>query len=211
MDNCYLCSANQNAKSMANDKDKIYEQIYFLWKGEGEKRNESIDWYCEKYHVKVEDFRRWYKGISKSVKEVQVIGRPENTSTLAAGDTTSTVVYHYRKNSESITSNKDISYIDSLFDIASEIRNTTTKRALSTLYLTEIYKDIVSRFYRSQRTLKECVEFKKKAKAYEQYRIIVKGPWYLQLSRVHYFKDKTIRLTAPKSNANEHLYHQCRC
>ena len=71
---------------MANDKDKIYEQIYFLWKGEGEKRNESIDWYCEKYHVKVEDFRRWYKGISKSVKEIQVIGRPGNTTTLATED-----------------------------------------------------------------------------------------------------------------------------
>ncbi len=35
---------------MANDKDKIYEKIYFLWKGEGEKQTQSIDWYCERYH-----------------------------------------------------------------------------------------------------------------------------------------------------------------
>ena len=27
---------------MANDKDKIYEKIYFLWKGEGERQNKSI-------------------------------------------------------------------------------------------------------------------------------------------------------------------------
>lgn len=27
---------------MANDKDKLFEKIYFLWKGEGEKRNQSI-------------------------------------------------------------------------------------------------------------------------------------------------------------------------
>jgi len=28
---------------MANYKDKLFEKIYFLWKGEGEKRNQSID------------------------------------------------------------------------------------------------------------------------------------------------------------------------
>lgn len=43
---------------MADDKDKIYENIYFLWKGEGEKRNQSIDFYCERYHVNVEDLRK---------------------------------------------------------------------------------------------------------------------------------------------------------
>ena len=63
---------------MANDKDKLYEKVYLLWKGEGEKRNQSIDWYCQQYGVKVEDFRKWYQGISKAVKEIQVIGRPEN-------------------------------------------------------------------------------------------------------------------------------------
>lgn len=61
---------------MANDKDKIYEKIYFLWKGEGEKRNQSIDFYCERYHVDVEDWRKWYRGISKAVKEVKVVGGP---------------------------------------------------------------------------------------------------------------------------------------
>lgn len=65
---------------MANDKDKIYEKIYFLWKGEGEKQSKSIDWYCERYHVNVEDWRRWYKGISKAVKEVKVVGGPMEES-----------------------------------------------------------------------------------------------------------------------------------
>ena len=32
---------------MAQDKDKLFEKIYFMWKGEGEKRNLSIDFYCE--------------------------------------------------------------------------------------------------------------------------------------------------------------------
>ena len=31
---------------MAQDKDKLFEKIYFMWKGEGEKRNQSIDFYC---------------------------------------------------------------------------------------------------------------------------------------------------------------------
>lgn len=61
---------------MANDKDKIYEKIYFLWKGEGERQNKSIDWYCDRYHVDVEDWRKWYRGISKAVKEVKIIGGP---------------------------------------------------------------------------------------------------------------------------------------
>ena len=43
---------------MANDKDKIYEKNYFLWKGDGEKRKQSIDFYCERYHVNVEDLRK---------------------------------------------------------------------------------------------------------------------------------------------------------
>ena len=46
------------------------------WKGEGEKRNQSIDFYCERYHVDVEDWRKWYRGISKAVKEVKVVGGP---------------------------------------------------------------------------------------------------------------------------------------
>lgn len=61
---------------MASDKDKLFEKIYFLWKGEGEKRNQSIDWYCERYGAKIEEWRKWYQGINKSVKEIQVIGRP---------------------------------------------------------------------------------------------------------------------------------------
>ena len=61
---------------MANDKDKLFEKIYFLWKGEGEKRNQSIDWYCERYGANIEEFRKWLQSINHSVKEVHVVGRP---------------------------------------------------------------------------------------------------------------------------------------
>ena len=61
---------------MANDKDKLFEKIYFLWKGEGEKRNQSIDWFCERYGANVEEYHKWFKGINKAVKEIQVVGRP---------------------------------------------------------------------------------------------------------------------------------------
>ena len=61
---------------MASDKDRLFEKIYFLWKGEGEKRNQSIDWYCERYGANIEEYRRWFQGINHSVKEIQVVGRP---------------------------------------------------------------------------------------------------------------------------------------
>ena len=61
---------------MASDKDRLFERIYFLWKGEGEKRNQSIDWYCERYGANIEEFRKWLQGINHSVKEIQVVGRP---------------------------------------------------------------------------------------------------------------------------------------
>ena len=61
---------------MAHDKDRLFEKIYFLWKGEGEKRNQSIDWYCERYGANIDEFRKWLQGINHSVKEVQVVGRP---------------------------------------------------------------------------------------------------------------------------------------
>ena len=61
---------------MANDKDRLFEKIYFLWKGEGEKRNQSIDWYCERYGANVEEYRKWFQSVNKSVKEVHVVGRP---------------------------------------------------------------------------------------------------------------------------------------
>ena len=61
---------------MANDKDRLFEKIYFLWKGEGEKRNQSIDWYCERYGANIDEFRKWLQGINHSVKEIQVVGRP---------------------------------------------------------------------------------------------------------------------------------------
>ena len=64
---------------MAQDKDRLFEKIYFLWKGEGEKRNQSIDWYCERYGANIEEFRKWLQGINHSVKEVQVVGRPGRT------------------------------------------------------------------------------------------------------------------------------------
>ena len=64
---------------MASDKDRLFEKIYFLWKGEGEKRNQSIDWYCERYGANIEEYRKWFQGINHSVKEIQVVGRPGET------------------------------------------------------------------------------------------------------------------------------------
>ena len=67
---------------MASDKDRLFEKIYFLWKGEGEKRNQSIDWYCERYGANIEEFRKWLQGINHSVKEIQVVGRPGRPEAL---------------------------------------------------------------------------------------------------------------------------------
>ena len=64
---------------MASDKDRLFEKIYFLWKGEGEKRNQSIEWYCERYGANIEEYRKWFQGINHSVKEIQVVSRPGQT------------------------------------------------------------------------------------------------------------------------------------
>ncbi len=86
---------------MANDKDKLFEKIYFLWKGEGEKRNQSIDWFCERYHADVDEFRKWYQGINHSVKEVQVVGRPAQLEvTNPASETAATAMQHLREQQE---------------------------------------------------------------------------------------------------------------
>lgn len=87
---------------MANDKDKLFEKIYFLWKGEGEKRNQSIDWFCERYHADVEEFRKWYQGINHSVKEVQVVGRPGQPNTPQnESETSNEAMNHLREQQES--------------------------------------------------------------------------------------------------------------
>ena len=86
---------------MANDKDKLFEKIYFLWKGEGEKLNQSIDWFCERYHADVEEFRKWYQSINHSVKEVQVVGRPGQPETAKeAPDTAESAMLHLREQQE---------------------------------------------------------------------------------------------------------------
>lgn len=46
---------------MASDKDRLFEKIYFLWKGEGEKRNQSIEWYCERYGANIEEYGNGFK------------------------------------------------------------------------------------------------------------------------------------------------------
>lgn len=96
----------------------------------------------------------------------------------------STNVYYYRKNYESITSNKDISYVHCLFEIIDEIKERSANSNLTQLYINEIYKDIIARFYASRRTYQECVMFKRKIREYKQYELFSKGKWYLQLSRV---------------------------
>ena len=97
---------------------------------------------------------------------------------------TSSIVYYYRHHSGSTTFQKDISYVNCLFEVIEEIIKIPAISNLSALYITEVYKDIITRFYRSRRNLHECLEFKKKMKTFDQYYIITKGAWYLQLSRV---------------------------
>lgn len=99
----------------------------------------------------------------------------------------STIVYYYRQRSGQISANKDISYVNCLFEVVNIIKNiSSTNNNLSTLYITEIYKDAIRRFYRSPRTLKECIKFRNDLKEYTLLynTIIKKGHWYLQLSRV---------------------------
>ena len=98
----------------------------------------------------------------------------------------STMVYFYRRRNGQVTANKDISYVNCLYEVANEITKMSTNNNLYTLYITEIFKDIIRRFYRSQRTLKECIIFRNNLKKYEflYNTILKKGPWYLQLSRV---------------------------
>lgn len=97
---------------------------------------------------------------------------------------TSNVVYYYRHHNESITANKDISFVNCLFEVADEIKKISAPNNLTTLYLFEISKNIINRFYKSRRTLQECIEFKRKMKSFEQYEKITKCHWYLQISRV---------------------------
>ena len=99
----------------------------------------------------------------------------------------STMVYYYRRHNEQVTANNDISYINCLYEVASEIKNIpNTNNDLYTLFSTRLYKETIRLFYRSRRTLKECIIFRNNLKKYMflYNTIIKKGPWYLQLSRV---------------------------
>ena len=118
-----------------------------------------------------------------------------------------TIVYYYRRHNQQVTENKDIKYVNCLFEVANEITRISTNSNLYTLYITEIYKDTIHRFYRSQRTLKECIIFKNNLKEHTLlYNTIIKeGFWYLQLSRVPvllYFY-----LKIKKNKFNTSLFH----
>lgn len=98
---------------------------------------------------------------------------------------TSELVYIYRHNRESVSNNEDINYINCLWEVIEEIKKISAPHNLSAFYITEVYKDVLGRFYRCRRTLQECVSFKRKLRQYEQYDTIIKnGCWYIQLSRM---------------------------
>lgn len=86
---------------MASDKDRLFEKIYFLWKGEGEKRNQSIDWYCERYGANIEEYRKWFQGINHSVKEIQVVGRPGQAEASKEGAAAEAAMTQLREQQES--------------------------------------------------------------------------------------------------------------
>lgn len=100
----------------------------------------------------------------------------------------SAIVYFYRKENGqiSITSNKDISYVNCLYEVANIIKNLSTNNELYTIYNIQVYGHIINRFYKSRRTLKECIIFRNNLKEYMLLynTIIKKGRWYFQLSRV---------------------------
>ena len=99
----------------------------------------------------------------------------------------STIVYYQRLHNEQMTANKDITYINWLFEAVDIIKTiSSTNKKLSTLYISSLYKDVIFHFYSSQRTLKECIKLRNNLKEYTLLynTIIKKGPWYHQLSRV---------------------------
>ena len=98
----------------------------------------------------------------------------------------STIVYYYRQHREQVSANNDISYVYCLFEVANEIKKISNNNYLSTLYIPRIYQYAINRFYRSQRTLKECIIFKNNLKEHTLLynSFIQKRRWYLQLSRV---------------------------
>lgn len=98
---------------------------------------------------------------------------------------TSTIVYFYRNNTCSISLNKDIRYVECLYEVAAEINSIATGAELSSSYLNEVLKDTINRFYRTRRTYKECLRFKRNIKIYKQYdSLIIRGRWYNQLARI---------------------------
>ena len=98
----------------------------------------------------------------------------------------STMVYYYRRHNEQVTEKKDISYVNCLFEVAAVIKNISTNNNLSALYISEVYKDTINRFYRIQRTLKECIKFRNNLKEHMflYNTIIKKGPPCYRLSQV---------------------------
>lgn len=72
---------------MANDKDKIYEKIFFLAEKIINLSLLAVRGYCERYHVDVEDWRKWYRGISKAIKEVKVVGGPNEEAQESSEET----------------------------------------------------------------------------------------------------------------------------
>lgn len=80
----------------------------------------------------------------------------------------SNVIYYYRNNPVSISSKTDISYINCLFEVADKIQTILSGSKLSGVYVSLVLKGIISKFYKSQRTLQECVRFKRKMKAFKQ-------------------------------------------
>lgn len=65
---------------------KDFEKCWFLYQSEGLPYNLSIEEYCLKQGVPVNEFNKWYKDTHKRIRPIQVDGIPSAESKVSSGD-----------------------------------------------------------------------------------------------------------------------------
>jgi len=65
---------------------KDFEKCWFLYQSEGLPYNLSIEEYCLKQGVPVNEFNKWYKDTHKRIRPIQVDGIPSAESKVPSGD-----------------------------------------------------------------------------------------------------------------------------
>lgn len=65
---------------------KDFEKCWFLYQSEGLPYNLSIEEYCLKQGVPVNEFNKWYKDTHKRIRPIQVDGIPSAESKVSSED-----------------------------------------------------------------------------------------------------------------------------